>query len=157
VNGTACGCHELFPFLSACLAELRDDAFFAELPAALRTDIAHELAQPLLEQSDVFNCMTKSAQRVLAARLTPLAVPAGHNVAQEGDPATTLWLLQEGASAVRLTHRRPVTISHQRLAATGRLSCRLYHMSTLAELDAALARKFSLSRALLAQQAVVNM
>jgi len=58
---------------------------------------------------------------------------------------------------VRLTHRRPVTISHQRLAATGRLSCRLYHMSTLAELDAALARKFSLSRALLAQQAVVNM
>ncbi len=108
MNGTACGCHELFPFLSACLAELRDDAFFAELPAALRTDIAHELAQPLLEQSDVFNCMTKSAQRVLAARLTPLAVPAGHNVAQEGDPATTLWLLQEGASAVRLAHRRPV-------------------------------------------------
>ena len=78
-------------------AELGEDAFFAELPAALQTDIAHELARPLLQQSDVFSCLTPNAQRVLAARLRPLAVPAGHNVAQEGDTATVIWLLQEGA------------------------------------------------------------
>ena len=45
----------------------------------------------------MFSCLTPSAQRVLAARLRPLAVPAGHNVAQEGDTATVIWLLQEGA------------------------------------------------------------
>jgi len=82
---------------SVCCAELRDDSFFAELPAALRTDIAHELARPLLARSDVFNCLTSSAQRVLAARLVPQATPAGHNVAQEGDDADMIWLLQEGA------------------------------------------------------------
>ena len=133
-------------------AELRDDAFFAELPAALRTDIAHELAQPLLEQSEVFNCMTKSAQRVLAARLTPLAVPAGHNVAQEGDPATTLWLLQEGAPGVRLAHHRPAISA----PAPGchRKHVLLSHVVLLSQMQHMLQQ--GSSRALLAQQAVYN-
>lgn len=86
----------VFLLTRGLFAELGEDAFFAELPAALQTDIAHELARPLLQQSDVFSCLTPSAQRVLAARLRPLAVPAGHNVAQEGDTATVIWLLQEG-------------------------------------------------------------
>ena len=36
----------------------------------------------------------------MAARLTPLVVPAGHNVVQEGDDAESLFLLQEGTVVI---------------------------------------------------------
>ena len=78
-------------------AEINDETFFRELPAALRTDMALELARPIFSHSDVFECLDEEAERLLAARLTPMVVLAGHNVAQEGDEADALFLLQEGA------------------------------------------------------------
>ena len=88
------------PFSSALSgdgAEINDETFFRELPAALRTDMALELARPIFKHSDVFECLDEEAERLLAARLTPMIVLAGHNVAQEGDEADALFLLQEGA------------------------------------------------------------
>ncbi len=78
-------------------AEVNDEDFWSELPAALRTDMALELARPLFAHSDIFRALDESAERQVAARLQPCLVPAGHNVAQEGDDADALYLLQEGA------------------------------------------------------------
>ena len=70
--------------------------FWTELPAALRTDMALELAGPIFRHSDIFKGMDHASERLVATRLTPLVVPAGHNVVQEGDEADALFLLQEG-------------------------------------------------------------
>lgn len=75
-----------------------DEVFWRELPAALRTDMALELAGPIFRHSDIFKALDRSAERLVAARLTPLVVPAGHNVVQEGDDADCLFLLQQGES-----------------------------------------------------------
>ncbi|BDA43675.1 probable potassium voltage-gated channel subfamily H member 7 [Coccomyxa sp. Obi] len=76
--------------------EVNDEDFWTELPAALRTDMALELARPLFAHSDIFKALDDSAERQVAARLQPSMVPAGHNVTQEGDDADALYLLQEG-------------------------------------------------------------
>ncbi len=91
-------------------AEINDEMFFRELPAALRTDMALELARPIFSHSDVFECLDEEAERLLAARLTPMVVLAGHNVAQEGDEADALFLLQEGAHP-----RGPASCAHGNL------------------------------------------
>ena len=70
--------------------------FWAELPAALRTDMALELAGPIFAHSDIFKALDAASARQVAQRLAPLVVPAGHNVVQEGDDADSLFLLQEG-------------------------------------------------------------
>ena len=72
--------------------------FWTELPAALRTDMALELAGPIFRHSDIFKALDKSCERLVATRLTPLVIPAGHNIVQEGDDADALFLLQEGVS-----------------------------------------------------------
>lgn len=85
-------------------AEVNDETFWAELPAALRTDMALELARPLFKHSDIFRALDASAERLVATRLQPCVVPAGHNVAQEGDDADALYLLQEGAAPSTSCH-----------------------------------------------------
>ena len=75
--------------------------FWTELPAALRTDMALELAGPIFRHSDIFKGMDRASERLVATRLTPLVVPAGHNIVQEGDDADALFLLQEGARLPR--------------------------------------------------------
>ena len=86
-----------WPHVGASGADANDDMFWKELPAALRTDMALELAAPLFRHSDIFKGMDPASERLVATRLTPLVVPAGHNVVQEGDEADALFLLQEGA------------------------------------------------------------
>jgi hypothetical protein len=44
-------------------AEVNDEDFWTELPAALRTDMALELARPLFAHSDIFRALDKSAER----------------------------------------------------------------------------------------------
>jgi hypothetical protein len=80
-----------------CCVEVNDEEFWSELPTALRTDMAMEMARPLFKHSDIFQALDASAERLIATRLQPQVVPAGHNVAQEGDDADALYLLQEGA------------------------------------------------------------
>lgn len=80
--------------------------FWKELPAALRTDMALELAGPIFAHSDIFRALDPSSERLVATRLSPLVVPAGHNVVQEGDDADSLFLLQEGESPLCLPSRR---------------------------------------------------
>lgn len=77
-------------------AEVNDELFWAELPSALRTDMALEMARPLFQHSEIFKALDISAERLVAARLQPMVIPAGHNVAQEGDDADALYLMQEG-------------------------------------------------------------
>ena len=93
----------------AFCADANDEVFWRELPAALRTDMALELAGPIFRHSDIFKALDRSAERLVAARLTPLVVPAGHNVVQEGDDADCLFLLQQGASSLRI---HPSTYLH---------------------------------------------
>jgi len=85
--------------LAVC-TDANDEVFWRELPAALRTDMALELAGPIFRHSDIFKALDRSAERLVAARLTPLVVPAGHNVVQEGDDADCLFLLQQGESSL---------------------------------------------------------
>jgi hypothetical protein len=84
------------------IAEVNDEQFWAELPSALRTDMALEMARPLFQHSDIFKTLDPPAERLVAARLQPVVIPAGHNVAQEGDDADALYLMQEGAHPLPL-------------------------------------------------------
>lgn len=88
---------DLLTLVHALGADANDSMFWAELPAALRTDMALELAGPIFRHSDIFKGMAPASERLVATRLTPLVVPAGHNIVQEGDDADALFLLQEGA------------------------------------------------------------
>ena len=87
--------------VSTC-ADTNDEMFWRELPAALRTDMALELAGPIFRHSDIFKGLDHARERLVATRLTPLVMPAGHNVVQEGDDADALFLLQEGAGHSRM-------------------------------------------------------
>lgn len=48
---------------SQCFAEVNDQDFWTELPAALRTDMALELARPLFAHSDIFKALDDTAER----------------------------------------------------------------------------------------------
>jgi hypothetical protein len=69
---------------------------FEELPAVLQTKVAFTLTHSLLEHSEVFSCLTHTQQRHVAARLRPVTISAGHDLARQGDEVTCFWLLQEG-------------------------------------------------------------
>lgn len=44
-------------------AEVNDEDFWSELPAALCTDMALELARPLFAHSDIFKALDDNAER----------------------------------------------------------------------------------------------
>ena len=77
-------------------ADLQDDVVFRELPSILRTSVAYELTDKLLQQSHIFGALKPQARRVVASRLTPISLPAGHDLCLEGDKADCLWILQHG-------------------------------------------------------------
>ena len=78
-------------------ADLQDDTVFSELPSILKTAVAYELTEKLLQQSNIFGALKPEARRVVASRLTPVSLPAGHDLCVEGDEADCLWILQHGA------------------------------------------------------------
>lgn len=58
---TYCALHS--PCILLLHAELQDDLVFSQLPAILRTSVAHELTDGLLQQSRIFGPLRPHARR----------------------------------------------------------------------------------------------
>jgi hypothetical protein len=91
-------CWDTYTLNEHCLlcTDAKESVIFNELPAVLQTGVAFAMTHSLLENSDVFSCLDSNQQRQVASRLKPLTVAPGHDLARQGDDATSLWILQEG-------------------------------------------------------------
>ncbi|KAK9816960.1 hypothetical protein WJX72_007507 [[Myrmecia] bisecta] len=87
--------------------ELQDDSFFSELPTTLRGEMAFQLTRTVFERSEIFSVLNDEAKKVVAERLTPVSLAAGHDLCREGDDADELWILQEG-ELLAIRHTRDV-------------------------------------------------
>lgn len=76
--------------------ESEDDKIFKELPADLRTRVASDFTRHLLDESDIFSCLSEGQKTRMCSYLHPVTVAAGHDLCRSGDEVSGLWLLQEG-------------------------------------------------------------
>lgn len=86
---------------------LRDvAAFYAELPHALRADMAHAIVAGTLAALPCFRVVAGSAGllRAVSGRLEPLDAGPGCTLCEEGDEATACWMLQEGEPGMAASH-----------------------------------------------------
>lgn len=77
-------------------SEIQEAQLFEELPAFLRGAVAGHLMGPILQELSLWQAMPESERWRLAALLHPQQLLPGHDLCQEGESATAVWLLQEG-------------------------------------------------------------
>lgn len=77
-------------------SEIQEAQLFEELPAFLRGEVATHLVGPILQELSLWQAMPERERWRLAALLHPQQLLPGHDLCQEGEFATGVWLLQEG-------------------------------------------------------------
>eukprot|EP00208_Stichococcus_sp_RCC1054_P002961 CAMPEP_0206142088 /NCGR_PEP_ID=MMETSP1473-20131121/15486_1 /ASSEMBLY_ACC=CAM_ASM_001109 /TAXON_ID=1461547 /ORGANISM="Stichococcus sp, Strain RCC1054" /LENGTH=627 /DNA_ID=CAMNT_0053536937 /DNA_START=255 /DNA_END=2138 /DNA_ORIENTATION=- len=77
-------------------SEIAEAALFEELPAFLRGAVASHLLRDILPSLELWQAMPEQERWRLAALLHPQQLLPGHDLCQEGEEATSMWLLQEG-------------------------------------------------------------
>jgi small-conductance mechanosensitive channel len=91
-----------------------------EFVAALRDQglaLARTPAESLLADTALFSAFSAEERALLAERLAERQVKQGAMVVRQGDPASTLFLVREGALEVRVANTTGVEIAVNRLAA----------------------------------------
>ncbi len=58
--------------------------------------MAWHICGHVLQSNSVFKRLPEHHQETLAARLVPIFVPRGVNLAAQGTPADCIWVLQDG-------------------------------------------------------------
>ncbi|CAG9464778.1 unnamed protein product [Pedinophyceae sp. YPF-701] len=79
---------------------VREDTLLAQLPKALRSDIAEVVGRDLLPRADALSDLPARILRAVAGTLEPLVVMPGDDLCCEGDQCGSMYLLQEGEAAV---------------------------------------------------------
>jgi small-conductance mechanosensitive channel len=79
--------------------------------------LAHTPAESLLADTALFSAFSTEERAVLAERLAERHLKQGATVVRQGDPASTLFLVREGALEVRVANAMGVEIAVNRLGA----------------------------------------
>ncbi|KAK9809148.1 hypothetical protein WJX72_010205 [[Myrmecia] bisecta] len=76
--------------------ESNEGQFFSELPHTLRNEVVWHMCRKLFASLYLFRDLDAPTQLLLASKMQPVRVGAGHDVCNQGDVADRLWVLQEG-------------------------------------------------------------
>ncbi|GMH33531.1 hypothetical protein BSKO_01365 [Bryopsis sp. KO-2023] len=77
-----------------------EDTILSELPTSLRGEIVFNITRHLLQGLSVFKDVDVTALVQLAGRMVPIDLPPGHEQVRQGDPADSIFILEDGTLIV---------------------------------------------------------
>ncbi|CAD7700267.1 unnamed protein product, partial [Ostreobium quekettii] len=94
---------KIFAYYAEVWIRQNDDneaEFIDELPHAVRIDTVYHMTKHLLQDLRVFRDLDEDSHRRICGHMKPASVAPGHEIFYQGDPAESLFILEEGTMVI---------------------------------------------------------